>query len=206
MDIAGSDLSSLDDRMVDARRLGNRLSVKLTILASQNPSIAVRATAIANDTCFVANVISQLGELLPQKVYRCNGETGIINAKGASTISSYTDSCTRVFDTIDCEFDIPLNKSRGFQVVDLPGAAEGSFMGARMDQLRLELKEAKEALMLVLQVSVLAYSRISPIVLVYPFARLSTPFLHYYSGNEPYFTLFLSKLLSVCVQLSLTPS
>lgn len=152
---------------------GSRLSIKLTTLASQNARISGRATAIANDTSLVANLLFELDNFIRKTVRGSCGEIGIVNGKGMSTISTHSETCKKIFETIDCEVDSQLNaKSSGER--RMHKAAEDSFTEQRMDRLRLELKEAKEALMLVLQVVMLARHRVLSETLVFPLLKTST--------------------------------
>jgi len=124
----------------------------------------------------VANVLSELDEIMRRTVRVCNGDIRVLNDKALKTISMHSETCLRVFGTIDCEVDNQLKAKYSYSGKPrIQKAAEDIFLEQRMDKLRLELKEAKEALMLVLQVALLARSRIVSKALVYLLPTLPKP-------------------------------
>ncbi|MCJ1247660.1 hypothetical protein MMC30_004875 [Trapelia coarctata] len=183
--------------MADVGISGSQLSITLTTLASQSPRISGRATAVANDASLIANVLSELDEVTRRTVTGCHGETKILNEKGFNTISTHCETCLRTFGTIHCEVDNQLKAK--YSCPGKPGmqkAAEDIFLEPRMDQLRLEVKEAKEALMLVLQVALLARSRIVSKAFVYLLLRFSNP-----SCGKNFAVLSISLLAEHCTKL-----
>ena len=173
MDAKNPTLKGLRCKMADVEVAGSQLSIMLTTLASQSPRISGRAIAIASDVSFIANVLSELDEIVQRTVSGRNGETKILSEKGINTISTHSDTCLRIFGTMSCEVDNQLKARYGCpSEPKMSKAAEDVFLEPRMDQLRLEVKEAKEALLLVLQVALLARSRIIFKALVHLLLRL----------------------------------
>jgi hypothetical protein len=155
-------------RILDVGYAGTELAVKLTTLASENSRASGRATVIAKDVSLIANVLYELDEVMRRRIRGSSGNIKVLNDKGISTVLKYSETCKRAFEEINLEVDSQLDMFSYPGDPELDEAAEDILTGQSMDRLRLELKEAKEALMLVLQVAVLARPRILSKASVHP--------------------------------------
>lgn len=155
-------------RILDVGYAGTELAVKLTTLASENSRTSGRATVIAKDVSLIANVLYELDEVMRRRIRGSSGNIKVLNDKGISTVLTYSETCKGAFEKINLEVDSQLDMFSYPGDPKLDEAAEDILTGQSMDRLRLELKEAKEALMLVLQVAVLARPRILSKASVHP--------------------------------------
>lgn len=155
-------------KILDVGYAGTELAVKLTTLASENYRTSGPATVIAKDVSLIANVLYELDEVMRRRIRGSSGDIKVFNDKGTSTILTYSKTCKRAFKEINFEVDSQLDMFSRPGEPKLDEAAEDILTGQSMDRLRLMLKEAKEALMLVLQVALLARPRILSKASVHP--------------------------------------
>ena len=143
---------------------GCQISIKLVTLATQISTASDRVTSIGNDVSLTSGVLQQLGELMSQKA--TSDGTSIFSQGGLEVTRTSATMCERIFQEVD-----QMAKSASRQIRET-GKVTGQkiklskseklkwpFLQPNMESLRTDLREAKGTLMLMLQVTSLAFER-----------------------------------------------
>lgn len=143
-----------------------QISIKLITLATQISTASERISSIGNDVSLTSGVLQQLGELMTQKSADDNAGISIFSQGGLETTKTSASMCQRIFEEIDTAMKKASEQLRG----------KGRFIGGKIklsrtekvkwpflqpsiESLRIDLREAKGTLMLILQVTTLAFSK-----------------------------------------------
>ncbi len=147
---------------------GVQVSIKLVNLATQVKTASDRVSSIANDISLTSGVLHQLGELMNQKT--TDGGISILSQHGLETTKRSAAMCERIFQEIEKETKKASVQLRNFK----PGRGRMSgekielmmfekarwpFLQPNIDILRVNLRDAKSTLMLMLQVMSLALNK-----------------------------------------------
>ena len=146
---------------------GVQISIKLSAFATQVGTASDRIRSIGSDVSLTSNVLQQLSALMNKR----GGQEPIeiFSEDGLRSTEASADACKRVFH----ELEESLRKASKQLRHDTSGAAaigkkvtltkyealKWPFLQPNIDGLRSALRDARETLMLVLQVATLAYSR-----------------------------------------------
>lgn len=153
--------------IIGVANAGLQVSIKLVTLASQIRTAPQRISAIADDISLTSGILHQLADLINHSVKNEDGkEDNIFSAGGLQTAQALADTCIRLFEEIENDLKKASQQigSRGVSIgkriaLSRFERVKWPFLQPRMDELRSALGEAKSTLMLVLQVTTLAYSR-----------------------------------------------
>ncbi|KAL8879958.1 MAG: hypothetical protein Q9198_002532 [Flavoplaca austrocitrina] len=143
---------------------GSQIAIKLYTLATQISTASERVSSISNDVSLTSAVLQQLGELMTTTFTQ--DRTSVFSEGGLDTTKKSAATCEIIFQDVERAANEASKQLRG----------KGSFTGAKvrlsrseklkwpflqpsMDTLRKDLQEAKGTLMLMLQVTQLAFSR-----------------------------------------------
>ena len=143
---------------------GLQLSIKLVSFAAQIGTASERVNSIGNDVSLVAGLLQQLGEVMGEK--RSNGGVSIFNQAGLDTTMHSANMCHRIFrDLQQATFKASAQLRDGKKLIGgkfkltATEKAKWPFLQPKIDMLRQDLQEAKGTLMLMLQVTSLAFSK-----------------------------------------------
>ena len=143
---------------------GLQVSIKLVSFATQVGTASDRITAIGNDVSLVAGLLQQLGELMGEKT--SEGGISIFNQAGLDTTMHSANMCNRIFKDLQqavFKASTQLRESKkvmgGKFKLSATEKAKWPFLQPKIDMLRQDLQEAKGTLMLMLQVTSLAFSK-----------------------------------------------
>lgn len=142
---------------------GCQIAIKLYTLATQISTSSEQISSISSDISLTSSVLQQLGELVKQKV--AGDDAGIFSQSGLETTRASAAVCENIFRRVEqaameaseqirrkgrCTGKIKLSKME---------KAKWPFLQPTIADLRTDLREAKGTLMLMLQVTSLAFSK-----------------------------------------------
>ena len=156
---------SIAASLVGIGAAGCQIAIKLHTLATQITTASERISSISNDVSLTAGVLQQLGELMTRKAD--DDGTTIFSQSGLETTKSSAAMCQRIFKEIEqaaaeASKQIRANASRlvgGKVKLSKSEKAKWPFLQPSIENLRIDLREAKGTLMLMLQVTSLALSK-----------------------------------------------
>lgn len=135
---------------------GIQISIKVVTLADQVSTAADRVSSIGNDVSLTSGILHQLGELMSQ-----SPDEGLptFSKAGLETTKTSTETCRKIFEEIERETakasksiggrKRPIGEKVKLSVVE---KAKWPFLQPSLEFLRIDLREAKQTLMLMLQV------------------------------------------------------
>ncbi|GAD96872.1 conserved hypothetical protein [Paecilomyces variotii No. 5] len=159
--------------------VGIQTSLRLIAFAGQVSSAPSAISGVAEDISLTANILQQLGELMKQKIPPSEGKgsgqeysgerqsgNSLFSESGLRTAEALGGRCKDLFAEIDQEL------RKASKQISSRGLNEGEkiklstterlkwpFLQPRIKEIRGELGETKQSLMMLLQVTMLAYSR-----------------------------------------------
>lgn len=143
---------------------GIQISIKLVTLATQISTASERVSSIGNDISLTAGVLHQLGDLMTQKTTKDG--ISIFNKGGLETTRSSAATCERIFLEVEKEVKRASEQLRGCKRIEAGKVklskvekAKWPFLQPSVDILRADLRDAKGTLMLMLQVTSLAFCK-----------------------------------------------
>ncbi|KAL8858977.1 MAG: hypothetical protein Q9178_004458 [Gyalolechia marmorata] len=142
---------------------GSQIAIKLYTLATQISTASERITSISNDVSLTSGVLQELGEFMTRET--ANNDTSIFNRSGLETTKQSAAMCDNIFKQIeqaarDASQQLRTkNKFVGKIKLSRSEKAKWPFLQPNIESLRVDLREAKGTLMLMLQVMNLALSR-----------------------------------------------
>lgn len=157
------DVVSIAASLIAIGSAGCQTAIKLYTLAAQISTASDRISSISNDVSLTSTVLQQLGELMAQKV--TDDGTSIFSQVGLETTRTSAVMCEHIFKEIeqagkDASEQI---RRRGRLVGKIELSkferAKWPFLQPSIEYLRTDLREAKGTLMLMLQVTSLAFSK-----------------------------------------------
>ncbi|KAL8804874.1 MAG: hypothetical protein Q9200_005642, partial [Gallowayella weberi] len=150
--------------LVGISAVGCQISIKLYALATKISTASERISSISNDVSLTSGVLQQLGELMTQKA--TGDSTTIFSQGGLETTRTSAAMCERIFKKIEEAARDASQQIRG-RSNSVGGKIKLSkteklkwpFLQPAVDTLKHDLREAKGTLMLMLQVTSLAFSK-----------------------------------------------
>ncbi|KAL8822137.1 MAG: hypothetical protein Q9191_007120 [Dirinaria sp. TL-2023a] len=146
---------------------GVQISIKLIAFANQVGTASDRIRSIGSDVSLTSNVLQQLSELMNKRAG--HKALDIFSEEGLKSTEASADACKRVFGDLE---EALRKASRQLRHENGRAAALGDkviltkyealkwpFLQSNIVALRTALRDARETLMLILQVTTLAYSR-----------------------------------------------
>ena len=143
---------------------GSQIAIKLYTLATQISTASERVSSISNDVSLTSAVLQQLGELMTTTFTQ--DRTSVFSEGGLDTTKKSAAMCEIIFQDVERAANEASKQLRGKG--SFPGGKvrlsrseklKWPFLQPSMDSLRKDLQEAKGTLMLMLQVTQLAFSR-----------------------------------------------
>ncbi|KAL8946719.1 MAG: hypothetical protein Q9222_006924 [Ikaeria aurantiellina] len=152
---------SIAASLVGIGAAGCQIAIKLYTLATQISTAPDRITSISNDVSLTAGVLQQLGELMTQKA--THDGTSIFSPGGLKTTKDSALMCERIFKDIEQAAKEASQQIRG-RGTSIGGKLKLSktermkwpFLQPSIETLRIDLREAKGNLMLMLQREIIA--------------------------------------------------
>ena len=151
---------------------GCQLAIKLYTLASQISTASQRITSVSNDISLTAGVLKELGEFITRDT--ANGATTIFSQSGLETTKSSAAVCKTIFDEIEAAAKEASDQVRarektrdrivGKIKLSRSEKVKWPFLQPSIESLRIDLREAKGTLILMLQLMSLAVSQKMAIV------------------------------------------
>lgn len=159
---------SIAASIVSIATAGVQVSIKLVTLATQISTASDRISAIGNDISLTSGVLHQLGDLMTQKT--TDDGISILNQHGLETTKVSATMCERIFQDVEKEVKRASEQLRRYkpgqgrmigEKIELSTIekAKWPFLQPKIDVLRVDLRDAKSTLMLMLQVATLALSK-----------------------------------------------
>ena len=143
---------------------GCQIAIKLYTLATQISTASERISSISNDVSLTSGVLQQLGELMTTKA-TLDGTT-IFSQGGLDTTRKSAAMCENIFKHIDqaakdASQQIRARRKLAGEKIKLTNSEKlkWPFLQPSIDSLRTDLGNAKGTLMLMLQVTSLAFSK-----------------------------------------------
>ena len=143
---------------------GVQTSIKLTSFSNQVTTAADRIRSIGSAVSLTSNVLQQIGELMTSS--DGNAATSIFNNNSLRTTQASAEACERIFQALK---DVLMKSSKqllqqkdtisGKVILSKLEALKWPFFQPGIDTLCMDLRDARETLMLILQVTTLAYSK-----------------------------------------------
>ncbi|KAL8893653.1 MAG: hypothetical protein Q9192_005056, partial [Flavoplaca navasiana] len=165
---------SIAASLVGLGTAGCQIAIKLYTLASQISTASQRITAVSNDISLTAGVLKELGEFITRDI--TNGGTTIFSQSGLETTRNSAAVCENIFNEIEGaakEANEQLRtreKTRdrfvGKIKLSRSEKVKWPFLQPSIESLRIDLREAKGTLILMLQVMNLAVSQKMAIVII----------------------------------------
>ncbi|KAL8899242.1 MAG: hypothetical protein Q9207_006295 [Kuettlingeria erythrocarpa] len=149
--------------LVGIGAVGCQIAIKLYTLATQISTASDRVSSISNDVSLTASVLQQLGELMKQKA--ADDGTSIFSQSGLETTRTSATMCENIFKAIEqaAKDASEQVRSRGRIIgkikLSKSEKAKWPFLQPSIEALRNDLREAKGTLMLMLQLTTLAFSK-----------------------------------------------
>ncbi|KAL8974685.1 MAG: hypothetical protein Q9197_001089 [Variospora fuerteventurae] len=154
---------SIAASLVGIGAAGCQIAIKLYTLATQISTASERVSSISNDVSLTSNVLQELGEFITRET--ANNDTSIVSPSGLETTKRSAAICENIFKEIeqavkDASQQIRTkNKFVGKIKLSRSEKAKWPFLQPTIDSLRIDLREAKGTLALMLQLMHLALSR-----------------------------------------------
>ncbi|KAI4198234.1 MAG: hypothetical protein LQ350_005396 [Teloschistes chrysophthalmus] len=155
---------SIAASLVGIGAAGCQVAIKLYTLATQISTASDRISSISNDVSLTSGVLQQLGELMSQK--STGDGTTIFSQSGLETTKTSAAMCQSIFEGIEQAARDASKQIRGRDnfiggkiKLSRSERAKWPFLQPSIDTLRTDLREAKGTLMLMLQVTSLAFSK-----------------------------------------------
>jgi len=149
--------------VVAVATVGIQISIKLTTFSLQVGTASDRIRNIGADVSLTSNVLQQLGDLLKAKVDD-NESTSIFNAHGRMSTQNCADTCNRIFRELEAALKKASRQIRSGShvtgekvMLSKLESLKWPFLQPSFDGLRSELRDSRETMMLILQVTTLAY-------------------------------------------------
>lgn len=143
--------------------VGCQIAIKLYTLASQISTASQRISSVSNDVSLTAGVLKELGEFITRETAK--GGESIFSPSGLETTKNSAAICETIFNEIEQaakEASVQLRtRDRIIGKIKLSKSekAKWPFLQPSIESLRIDLREAKGTLMLMLQVTNLAVSQ-----------------------------------------------
>ena len=143
--------------------VGCQIAIKLYTLASQISTASQRISSVSNDISLTAGVLKELGEFMTQET--ATGSESIFSQTCLETTKTSAAICETIFNEIEQaakEASVQLRtRDRIIGKIKLSKSekAKWPFLQPSIDSLRIDLREAKGTLMLMLQLTNLAVSQ-----------------------------------------------
>lgn len=141
---------------------GIKVSIKVVTLASQVSTAADRISSLGNDVSLTSAILHQLGDLMSQKT--TDSGLPLFSKAGLESTKSSAEICQNIFEELERGTAKASNVIKGRkrpieEKVKLTKVEkrEWPFLQPSIEVLRTELREAKGALMLMLQVNFVLY-------------------------------------------------
>ena len=153
---------SIAGSLISIGAAGCQIAIKLYTLATQIGTASGRISSISNDIFLTSGVLQQLGELMSQKT---NESTSIFTQSGLEITKTSAGMCENIFNDIEKALREASEqiRSRGRIVgkikLSRSEKAKWPFLQPSIEVLRNDLREAKGTLVLMLQVTSLAFSK-----------------------------------------------
>ncbi|KAL8647583.1 MAG: hypothetical protein Q9210_005475 [Variospora velana] len=154
---------SIAASLVGIGAAGCQIAIKLYTLATQISTASDRVSSISNDVSLTSGVLQELGEFMTRET--ANNDTNIFSQSGLETTKRSAAMCENIFKQIeqavkDASQQIRMrNKFVGKIKLSRSEKAKWPFLQPTIESLRIDLREAKGTLMLMLQVMNLALSQ-----------------------------------------------
>lgn len=144
---------------------GIQISIKLIAFSNQVVTAPARIRNIGNDVSLTSGILKQLGDLMKAKISD-DGPTTIFSSEGLQSTKASAEICNGIFH----ELKSALGRASK-QIRTNDGIFEGKvelskverlkwpFLQPGFTDLRADLRDSRETLMLILQVTTLAYSK-----------------------------------------------
>lgn len=136
---------------------GIQISIKVVTLANQISTASERISSVGNDISLTAAILHQLGDLMGQRPTP-DGLT-IFSQGGLETTKSSAEICERIFGEVERETAKASEMLRGRRQrvgekvkLSMMEKAKWPFLQPGLEALRVDLREAKGTLMLMLLV------------------------------------------------------
>ncbi|KAL8726299.1 MAG: hypothetical protein Q9166_006801 [cf. Caloplaca sp. 2 TL-2023] len=145
---------------------GLQISIKLISFANQISNGQERIRYIGTDVSITAGILQQLGELMKKSPGDNDERTTIFSKEGLITTKAAADACQGVFGALEGALRKASRQLR--RRVIAPGEViflsktellRWPFLQSNFDALRQELNNSRATLMLILQITTLAYSK-----------------------------------------------
>ncbi|KAL8790422.1 MAG: hypothetical protein Q9213_000574 [Squamulea squamosa] len=142
---------------------GCQIAIKLYTLATQVSTASARISSVSNDVSLTSGVLKELGEFMTREA--ANGATSIFSQTGLDTTKSSATICESIFNDIEqaakeaSEQLRSRNRIVGKIKLSKLEKAKWPFLQPSIESLRIDLREAKGTLMLMLQIMNLALSQ-----------------------------------------------
>lgn len=149
--------------LVGIGAVGCQVAIKLYSLATQISTASDRISSISNDVSLTSSVLQQLGELMKQRA--ADDGTSIFSRSGLETTRTSATMCEDIFKAIEQAAKDASEQVRGRGRIvgkiklSKSEKAKWPFLQPSIEALRNDLREAKGTLMLMLQVTTLAFSK-----------------------------------------------
>ena len=144
---------------------GIEVLIKLTSFSIRVGTAPDRIRSIGSDVALTSNVLQQLGELLEPKVDDDNA-IDIFSPRARLNTQASADACRRIFRELECSLRKASKQIRsktsepgGIIVLLKLERLRWPFLQASFEDLRADLRDARETLMLILHVTTLGYHR-----------------------------------------------
>ena len=146
---------------------GVQISIRLITLSNQVGTAPSRIRLIGNDVSLTSGVLQQLGDLMHQQDKDENSSISIFSKGGLLTTQASATTCKSIFEQLEEALKKASRQIResgaglGTQKVALSKTERlrFPFLQPNLDSLRGELTDARGTLLLILQVTTLAYSK-----------------------------------------------
>ena len=144
--------------------LGTQLSLKLVTLATRVSNASNQIEVIGNEVAVVASILAQIAELTSKD--EASAQSNVLSSAARDTVRQSADACLRTFGELkqaatQASRQLRSQKRNASGKIELGWGekAKWPFLQPRIVELRSNLGEAKQSLMLMLQLSMLAISK-----------------------------------------------
>lgn len=154
---------SIAASLVGIGAAGCQIAIKLYTLATQISTASERISSISNDVSLTSGVLQELGEFMTREM--ANNDMSIFSQSGLETTKRSAAMCENIFKEIeqavkDASQQIRTRKKFVGKIkLSRSEKAKWPFLQPTIESLRIDLREAKGTLMLMLQVMNLALSQ-----------------------------------------------
>ena len=143
--------------IVGIATLGVQLSIKVITLKEQVATASDRISTVANDVSLTSSILQQLVDIIKEQPGSDN--PSVLSKSGLETTRTSAEVCKRIFEEVEdavakASEMLKASKHRVGEKVKLSvlEKAKWPFLQPGLEILRTELREAKNTLMLMLQV------------------------------------------------------